>query len=132
MKVASEMGRCPTCSASIPLESRECPECGEDFTGDISVLEEEEEAYEEGRRERILFWIGLILVFLGGFFSLGSFAHDWFKIPVIGEAFDAFGWVNRIFATAGLVILIIGIVLLILSMRLTRVVSEEDYEVGAP
>ncbi|MFQ6128351.1 MAG: hypothetical protein ACE5QW_05570 [Thermoplasmata archaeon] len=96
------------------------------------MLEEEEVAYEEGKRERLLFWLGLVLVFFGGFFSLGSFAHDWFKIPIIGEAYYAFGWINRLFATAGLVALIVGIVFLILSLRLTKVVSEEDYEVGAP
>lgn len=130
--MASETGKCPTCSASLPLDSKECPECGETFTGEVKVLEEEEVAYQEGRRERILFWLGLVLVGAGGFFSLGSFAHDWFSIPIIGHAFDEFGWVNRIFATVGLIVLIIGIVFLILSLRLTKVVSEEDYEVGAP
>lgn len=130
--MASDMGKCPTCSASISLDSVECPECGETFTGKVKVLKEEEVAYKEGRRERLLFWLGLVLVFLGGFFSLGSFAHDWFKIPIIGQAFDEFGWVNRIFATVGLVALVVGIVFLILSLRLTKVVSEEDYEVGAP
>lgn len=129
--MASEMGKCPTCSAPIPLDSSECPECGEMFSGDIKVLEEEKTVYREGRRERLLFWLGLILVGGGGFFSLGSFAHDWFKVPVIGEAFDEFGWLNRIFATVGLIVLIIGIVFLILSLRLTRIPSDEDYEVGA-
>lgn len=127
-----ETGRCPTCSASISIDSKECPECGETFVGDVKVLEDEEVAYEEGKRERFLFWTGLMLVFVGGFFSIGSFVHDWFKVPVIGQAFDAFGWVNRIFAAVGLVVLIMGIVFLILSLRLTKVVSEEDYEVGAP
>ena len=130
--MASEMGKCPTCSASIPLDSAECPECGESFTGEVKVLEGDEATYVEGRRERLLFWLGLILIGVGGFFSLGSFAHDWFSIPIIGMAFDEFGWVNRIFATVGLIALIIGIIFLILSLRLTKVVSDEDYEVGAP
>jgi hypothetical protein len=130
--MASEKGKCPTCSASIPLDSVECPECGETFSGEVTILEEEEVTRVEGRRERLLFWLGLVLAGLGGFFSLGSFAHDWFSIPIIGMAFDEFGWVNRIFATVGLIALIIGIVFLILSLRLTKVVSEEDYEVGAP
>lgn len=128
---ASEMGKCPTCGAVIPLDSKECPECGEIFTDEVKVIKEEEVVYEEGKREKLLFWVGLVLVLLGGpGLALGSWMHDWFRVPIIGQAYDAFGPINRLFATVGMIILIIGIILLILSLRLTRTVVDEDYEVG--
>ena len=64
--------------------------------------------------------------------SVGSWLHDFLRIPVGGSAFDAFGWLNRSVAAIGLVILIVGIVLLILSMRLGSAAAEEDYDVGIP
>jgi len=57
--------------------------------------------------------------------ALGSWLHDVLKIPIGGEAYEAFGWVNKLFASAGLLILIVGILLLILSLRRTAVVVEE-------
>ena len=45
--MASETGKCPTCSASLPLDSKECPECGETVTGEVKVLEEDKKALEK-------------------------------------------------------------------------------------
>jgi len=126
---------CPSCGAVIPQDAEECPQCGELFaTEALEAFEApEEEVVEEGRRERILFYLGVVLILLGGpGIALGSWLHDWFSIPIIGNAFDAFGWVNRLFAAVGLIVLIVGMVFLILSLRMTKPETEGDYEVGLP
>jgi hypothetical protein len=75
----------------------------------------------------------VLLVLAGGpGIAVGSWLHDLLRIPIGGNAFDVFGWVNRLVAAVGLVILIVGIVLLILSMRLGSAAAEEDYDVGMP
>ena len=80
-------------------------------------------------------WVGVYLV-EGDELVLrawsGAHATQHVRIPIGGSAFEAFGWVNRAVAATGLVILIVGIVLLILSMRLGSAASEEDYDVGIP
>ena len=48
------------------------------------------------------------------------------------SAYEAFGWMNRGVAAVGLVVLIVGIVLLILSMRLGSTTIEDDYDIGVP
>jgi len=93
--------------------------------------EPEEAEATPSKLEKILFFGGLALVLAGGpGIALGSWLHDVLHIPFIGGAYDAFGWLNRLFAAAGLVVLLIGIVLLILSLRLVR--PTFDYDVGAP
>ena len=79
--------------------------------------------------------MGVILIIIGGpGVSLGSWLHDLLKIPFPSgyDAWEVFGWVNKLVATVGIVILVIGIVLLILSIRRERpedfVEDQELYE----
>jgi len=70
------------------------------------------------KRDRFLFYIGLILFLLGGpGLAVGTYAHDVMRVPVGGNAFDAFGWVNQTVLGVGVVALLIGIVFLILGLR---------------
>jgi len=70
------------------------------------------------KRDRFLFYFGLVLVLLGGpGLAVGTFAHDSLRVPVGGTAYDAFGWVNQSFLGVGVVVLFIGIVFLILGLR---------------
>jgi hypothetical protein len=130
------VAECPTCQASVPLDAKECPRCGEFFEGfpglddpvasEGSALERSTgQAAEGGRagfREKLLFYMGIFLILLGGpGIALGSWLHDVLRIG-IGEyrAFDVFGPWNRLVAAIGLIVLIVGIVFLILSLRLSR------------
>jgi len=80
-----------------------------------------------------MFFMGLIFILLGGpGLALGSLLHDVLKIPIIGEAYDAFGWINRIVAAVGLIILILGVVFLILSARIGVRSGEDEYDIGTP
>ncbi len=135
---------CPTCNATIPLDAAECPSCGELFAEEAAesavseatvaeaappeaiTPEEVEEVVTAGKREKILFYMSIVLILLGGpGIAMGSWLHDILRIPLIGETYEAFGWINKMFASAGLLILIVGIILLILSLRRTTVVVEE-------
>lgn len=132
---SAEMGECPTCGSEIPLDANECPDCGEIFALEDMDLEPAGVVVEKGgRREKVLFYLGLILILVGGpGIALGSWLHDWLRIPFPSaeySAFDVFGPVNRFVAVLGLVVMIIGIVFLILSLRASKVVTEEDYEIG--
>jgi len=131
--MAAEVYECPSCGASVDKEATECPKCGEIFEGSALQVDAKEGSKTSGRRERLLFYAGVLLVLAGGpGIAVGSWLHDLLRIPIGGSAFDAFGWVNRLVAAVGLVILIVGIVLLILSMRLGSAAAEEDYDVGMP
>lgn len=69
-------------------------------------------------RDRILFYLGAVLIVVGGpVLSLGSIAHDRYDIPLIGEAYDAFGWLNTLFMMAGIAVLVIGAALVAISLR---------------
>jgi len=69
-------------------------------------------------RDRVLFYLGTVLIVVGGpVLSLGSIAHDRYNIPVIGEAYDAFGWLNTLFMTVGILVLIVGMALVVISLR---------------
>jgi len=134
-EATGEMGECPSCGSTIALDADECPECGEFFALEDVEIEPAGTVVEKaGRKEKVLFYLGLILILVGGpGVSLGSWMHDWFKIPIPGPEYDSynvFGPVNVLVATLGLIILIIGIVFLIISLRMSQVVTEEDYEVG--
>lgn len=132
------MAECPTCQAVVPLEATECPQCGELFEQEVpfeparssgpareaAEAEDEDEADgpRAGFREKFLFYAGIFLILLGGpGIALGSWLHDVLSIP-FGEylAFDVFGPVNRLVTAVGLIVLIVGIVLLILSLRFAR------------
>lgn len=80
------------------------------------------------KRDRFLFWSGLLLIFVGGpGLSLGSFLHDAFRIPLIGQAYDTFGSINQTLFAVGLALLVLGIILLVLSAR-GGVLSPGDLE----
>jgi hypothetical protein len=130
------LAECPTCQASVPLEATECPRCGELFEGSPGIddpaaskrseperfLDESQDSGRAGFREKLLFYMGIFLILLGGpGIALGSWLHDTLRIG-IGEyqAFDVFGPWNRLVAAVGLIVLIVGIVFLILSLRLSR------------
>ena len=70
------------------------------------------------RRDRFLFHTGIVLILLGGpGFLVATFAHDSLRIPVIGDAYDAFGWVNMTFLALGVVSLAVGAGLAALGLR---------------
>jgi hypothetical protein len=73
---------------------------------------------ERLRRDRICFYVGAILLLLGGpIIAFGSWLHDWFMVPIVGTTYDAFGWINVTYAEVGFLILIVGIVLFAISLR---------------
>src|SRR6058998_1145838 len=130
------VAECPTCQAVVPIDATECPQCGEQFeqepgstrsagrtTGVRDDSAEDEETKEKsGFGEKFLFYAGIFLILLGGpGIALGSWLHDELRISV-GEftAFDAFGPWNRLVTAIGLIVLIVGIVCLILSLRFSR------------
>ena len=140
------VAECPTCQASVPLDAKECPRCGELFEGfpgiDQPIASQDSEhersldkvggAGRAGLREKFLFYVGIFLILLGGpGIALGSWLHDEMRIGV-GEfqAFDVFGPWNRLVAAVGLIVLIVGIVFLILSLRFSRP-SEIEKELDA-
>lgn len=148
--MASSQGlvaECPTCKAIVPIDAPECPQCGELFeteatTGPSATVspaaaadESDEAAGDErktGFREKFLFYAGIFLILLGGpGIALGSWLHDELRISV-GEftAFDAFGPWNRLVTAIGLIVLIVGIVCLILSLRFSRP-SDVEKELNA-
>ena len=129
---SEEVAQCPSCGADVPLDAKECPNCGEIFSEDLLKAAEEEPAAEKPRRlEKVMFMVGLLLVLVGGpGIALGSWLHDVLRIPIIGEAYTVFGPMNRLFSAVGLLVLLVGIVMLILSLRIVR--PSFDYDVGTP
>lgn len=135
MAIAAEteqVAECPSCGAEVAIDAKECPRCGEIFSEELLRAEPDEASEGEAkpsRIEKLLFFGGILLVLAGGpGLALGSWLHDALQIPFVGDAYDAFGWLNRLFAAAGLVVLLVGIVLLILSLRMVR--PGFDYDVG--
>ena len=127
----AEEGLCPSCSAIVVAGARECPECGESLVRENLV--EVRPGGLMGKMSALLFWVGLGLVVIGGpGLALGSWLHDALRINIGGTNFDYFGPLNRFVAAAGLIVLIVGIVLLIASIRFTRPVVDDDYDVGTP
>lgn len=127
----AQLAECPSCGSEVALDAKECPKCGEIFAEDLLEQGAAEEEAKPSRREKLIFYAGLLLVLAGGpGIALGSWLHDVLRIPIGGQAYDVFGPVNRLFAAVGLVILLAGIVLMILSLRLVR--PTFDYDVGAP
>jgi hypothetical protein len=130
------VAECPTCKAVVPIDATECPRCGELFEQEAvpqaqPIIASGEDADSEdassdetktGFREKFLFYAGIFLILLGGpGIALGSWLHDVFRISVAEfNAFDAFGPWNRLVTAIGLIVLIVGIVFLILSLRFSR------------
>jgi len=121
---------CPSCSAILLVGAKECPECGEVLTaGDLG----ERPSGGAAGVGTLLFWAGLGLMALGGpGLALGSWLHDVLRIPIGGNQYDVFGPLNRFTAAVGLVVLVVGIVLVLLSIRLAKPVLDDDYDVGTP
>lgn len=148
-----ETAYCPSCDSPVPADAAKCPECGAEFElgeveevieeGKPEEIEEEkaEELEEEGAeveevktidklkhltRDRIFFYLGIILIMAGGpGLAFGSWLHDWFRVPIMGDSYGVFGQLNVLFAIGGLIIMFVGIVFLVLSMR-GGVITKED------
>lgn len=126
-----QVAECPSCGSEVALDAQECPNCGEIFSEDLLQVATEDKEAKPSRLEKFLFYGGLLLVLAGGpGIALGSWLHDVLKIPIIGDAYEEFGRVNQLFAAAGLIVLLVGIVLLILSIRFAK--PTFDYDVGTP
>lgn len=120
------MAECPSCHAAVSLDVTECPSCGEMFADEV-VEPADATTRKSGLREKLLFYVGIALIVIGGpGIALGSYLHDVLRIPVQNyQAFDAFGWVNRVVVAVGLIMMIVGVVFFVLSLRLTRPAQEE-------
>lgn len=126
------LAECPSCHASVSLDATECPRCGEQFEPETPA--EEARPAESPRkagpafREKFLFYTGILLILLGGpGIALGSWLHDVLRISVMNyNAFDAFGSVNRLVVAVGLIVMVVGVVFFILSLRLSRPRDDED------
>lgn len=115
---------CPMCGEPVPPDAIECPNCEEPFSPEAFETKPDKE--EKG--SKWLFWSGVILVIVGGpGVALGSWLHDWLQIPIADYTnFDSFGWANKLVSTVGIIILVIGIILLILSLPKIRPEDEEE------
>ncbi|MFQ5883729.1 MAG: hypothetical protein ACE5IO_01355 [Thermoplasmata archaeon] len=69
------------------------------------------------RKKGNFYWrLGLFLIVIGAIGFVGfSVLHDVFRIPIIGEAFDEFGKVNRLAVILGVMFQVFGIAFLFLS-----------------
>ncbi|UCD93011.1 MAG: hypothetical protein JSV43_03630 [Methanobacteriota archaeon] len=81
-------------------------------------------------RDRLLFFISLALIVVGGLgLALGSWLHDILHVPVVGTAYQAFGHINVLYATVGLIMFFIGLFLLFVSLRGGTLSPEEVRQV---
>ncbi len=77
---------------------------------------ETHEISDDGRTARLYWSTGLILIVVGVVSFVGfSVLHDVFEIPIVGEAFDEFGSLNRLVVFLGVVLQAFGISFLFLS-----------------
>jgi len=115
------------CGTIVPDGVDECPKCGEPFTPEAlnAGLTKEEKG------SKWLFVAGVILVLIGGpGIALGSWLHDILRVTIAGyDNFESFGWANRLVSSVGIIILVAGIILLILSLPKSRKSDPEDEEI---
>ena len=114
---------CPMCGESVPDDAIECPNCEEPFSPEaFEVIAEEE------KKSKLMFWVGIILVLVGGpGIALGSWLHDVLMISIADyDNFDSFGWANQLVSSVGIIILVIGIIMLILSLPKIRPEDEDE------
>ncbi len=113
---------CPICGAPLTPDAVECPNCGESFLEPPIGASGSAAARVPGFREKFLYYAGIALILLGGpGLALGSWLHDVLRISFMNyNSFDVFGPVNRLVLGLGLIVMIIGVVFLILSLRLSR------------
>lgn len=121
---------CPICRAPTPPDATECPNCGEVLTASPSASEAADERAKPkaALRERFLLYAGIALLLLGGpGIALGSWLHDVLHISYLNyNSFDVFGPMNRLVLGIGLIVMIVGVVFLILSLRLAHPSDVED------
>ena len=115
---------CPMCGETVPADAIECPNCEEPFSPEAF----EASLKKEEKGSKFLFWTGLILVLVGGpGLALGSWLHDVLYIAIADyDNFDSFGWANQLVSSVGIIILVIGIIMLILSLPKLRPEDEEE------
>ncbi len=122
--LAETPATCSICGSELPPDASECPRCGEALqepqTGAGPAPPTEERV--PGRREKILYYAGIALILLGGpGIALGSWLHDVLRISYLNyNAFNVFGPVNQLVLAVGLMVMIVGTVFLLLSLRLSR------------
>ncbi|MCK5548622.1 MAG: zinc ribbon domain-containing protein [Thermoplasmata archaeon] len=101
----------------------------EEEAGEGPLVAEAEpvDRFENLKRDKALFFIGIAQIAIGGpVLAFGSILHDWFKVPIVGDTYGAFGPINSFFAIVGLIALIIGLVFFFLALRGGLVTIEED------
>jgi len=59
---------------------------------------------------------------------LGSWLHEMMRFPLVGEAYDAWGWINQITVIVGLFMAFAGSILLALSLRGGAIDAEDARE----
>jgi hypothetical protein len=125
--------KCPYCGLELQVDEEE-----EMATNDPLAVEAQESDSsinpENLKRDRVLFYSGVLLIIAGGpGMAFASWLHDLLRVPIVGESFQAFGWINIIVAVAGFIVLFLGIVFLVLSLRggILPQIPEEDIAVKA-
>ncbi|HYM40526.1 MAG TPA: hypothetical protein VEY12_10390 [Thermoplasmata archaeon] len=126
----ASLDACPICHAALPADALECPRCGESFSATPADDAETNPVTDRvpGFREKFLYYAGIALILLGGpGIALGYWMHDVLRIGFLNyNEFDVFGPVNRLVLGVGLIVMIVGVVFLILSLRLSRPSQIED------
>ncbi len=73
------------------------------------------------RSHRVIFYAGGVNVAFGGaVLVFGSFLHDFFRVPFIGETYDAFGPLNLFAAQLGALFVVLGVVAMTAAARRGR------------
>ena len=118
--------KCPTCGKDTPPGAKECPSCGEAISPETAEAVEEQ---EPPKKTNWIFWSGLILVLMGGpGIAVGSWLHDLLKInfPSGYDSWSVFGWVNKLTAAVGIILLLVGMLVLAVSIMRERPVQDEE------
>ena len=126
--ISDEASSCPRCGEPVPANAIECPNCEEPFSPEAF----ETRASKEEKGSKRLFWLGVILVLVGGpGIALGSWLHDVLYISIANyDNFESFGWANRLVSAVGIIILVVGIIMLILSLPKIHEEEEETIVTG--
>ncbi len=126
--ISDEASSCPMCGEPVPANAIECPNCEEPFSPEAFAVK----ASDKDNGSKRMFWLGLILVLVGGpGIALGSWLHDVLYISIANyDNFESFGWANRLVSAVGIIILVVGIILLILSLPKIHEEEEETIVTG--